>query len=32
VIPQRYMAPTASPLEVEVIAGMPDVVLDLPAK
>lgn len=31
-IPQRYMAPTASPLEVEVIAGMPDVVLDLQSK
>lgn len=31
-IPQRYMDPTASPLEVEVIAGMSDVMLDLPSK
>lgn len=28
-IPQRYMDPTASPLEVEVVAGMLDVVLEL---
>lgn len=32
VIPQRYMDATASPLEVEVIAGMPDLVLDVPSK
>jgi hypothetical protein len=31
-IPQRYMDPTASPLEVEVIAGMPELILDVPSK
>lgn len=31
-IPRRYMDATDSPLEVEVIAGMPDVVLELQSK
>lgn len=31
-VPQKYMDAKASPLEVEVIAGMPDVVLELQSK